>query len=354
MHRRSLWWISALALVAVATLAAVTVSAPNLARTLEAQKRLAVERPSDAGVFNDLGNLLQLAHRPDEAETAYRRAIELDPDRVSALFNLGLLQQEKGERREASKLYKRALKLEPRHAWAHYQLGSLYEAWGDESKAIDSYAASFALDPQLAFPEVNAQIVDNKLVTQAMLRAYRSDFKPTQAPTVYDDPRRIRPLLVRPIGPTGKDGAQAPAAAAQAPAANRAAPGAPRTGAAAGGTAKDQTAGTVLRPQDLRGAAAPTGQALPPGSGARNPYAGGVRTTVPQPSQPTLREWSRPDPEGQQPAEEYSEEGVQQGPPQIAPPPPGAYYRPGLPSTSRLNLEVIPGRVRARALRGTR
>lgn len=352
MHRRSLWWISALALVAVASLAAVTVSAPNLARTLEAQKRLAAERPSDAAVFNDLGNLLQLSHRPDEAEAAYRRAIELDPNRVSALFNLGLLQQEKGERREASKLYKRALKLEPRHAWAHYQLGSLYEAWGDESKAIDSYASSFALDPQLAFPEVNAQIVDNKLVTQSMLRAYRSDFRPTQAPTVYDDPRRIRPLLVRPIGKDGKEAATAPAAAAQAPAAN---PAAPRTGAVAGSATKDQAAGTVLRPQDLRGASASTGQALPPGSGARNPYAGGVRTTVPQPSQPTLREWSRPDPEGQQPSEEYSEEGIQQAPPQIAPtPPPGAYYRPGLPSTSRLNLELLPGKPRARALRGTR
>lgn len=350
MQRRSLWWISALALVAVASLAAVTISAPNLAKTLEAQRRLAVEKPNDPAVFNDLGNLLQLSRRPEEAETAYRRAIELDPNRVSALFNLGLLQQEKGERREAAKLYKRALKIEPRHAWAHYQLGSVYEASGDESKAIDSYAASFALDPQLAFPEVNAQIVDNKLVTQAMLRAYRSDYKPTQAPTMFDDPRRIRPLLVQPVG---KEAAQAPAAAqAQVPTPPPPVPGL-RNGTAAGtAAAKGQQApGTVLRPQDLQGGA--TGQAMPPVGGARNPYAtGGVRTTVPQPGQPSLREWNRPDPEGSgQPNEGYSEEGIQQGPPQVIPNP-GAYYRPGLPSTSRLNLEVIPAR--ARALRGTR
>jgi hypothetical protein len=224
--------------------------------------------------------------------------------------------------------------------------GSVYEAWGDESKAIDSYAASFALDPQLAFPEVNAQIVDNKLVTQSMLRAYRSDFKPTQAPTVFEDPRRIRPLLVQPVG---KEAPTPAAAQAQAPTPPPPVPGL-RNGTATGAAVAPGS--TVLRPQDLQGTGA-TGQAMPPLGGARNPYAtGGVRTTVPQPGQPSLREWNRPDPEGSgQPNEEYSEEGIQQGPPQVIPNP-GAYYRPGLPSTSRLDLEVIPAR--ARALRGTR
>ncbi len=346
MHRRSLWWLSALVLVALATLAAVAAAPPNLAKTLESQRRLSTERPNDAGVFNDLGNLYQLAHKPAEAEAAYRRAVELDPERVSALFNLGLLLQEKGERREAVQLYKRAVKAEPRHAWAHYQLGTLYEAAGNEGNAIESYAQAFALDPQLAFPQVNPQIVDNKLVTQAMLRAYRSDYAPTQAPKIYDEPGRIASLLVKnpqAAPPAAKGAAPAPAGAAPTPTAS---------GTAAPGSGTGQPAGTVLRPQDLSPTGA-TGQVQGQGS-VRNPYAGGVRTTVPQ---PTLREWNRPDPEGRgEVPSEDSEEGIQPGPPQVAPPPPpGAYYRPGLPSTSRLNLEVMPARGRAaRTLRGTR
>ncbi len=55
---------------------------PNLTKTIEAQRRLTVERPDDAAVFNDLGNLLLLVPQPAEAEAAYRTAIELDPDKV--------------------------------------------------------------------------------------------------------------------------------------------------------------------------------------------------------------------------------------------------------------------------------
>ena len=75
---------------------------------------------------------------------------------------------DRGELREAMKHYTHAVKVEPSHAWAHYEMGSIYERWGEEGRAIDSYAKAFAIDPQLAFPEVNPHIVENKLVTQAM------------------------------------------------------------------------------------------------------------------------------------------------------------------------------------------
>jgi len=193
-------------------------------------------------VYNDLGNLLMLVPQTADAEAAYRKAIELDPNKASALFNLGLLLQQRGELRDAEDLYQRALKADPNHAWASYQLGAIQEARGQKSKAIDSYARAFALDPQLAFPEVNPHIVDNKLVTQAMLRAYRNDFgNNPQVPKMYDDGARIASMLV-PHPEETKDQmaagqpAQTPAAAPgrQPLASQRPAPIGPA--AAAGGT----------------------------------------------------------------------------------------------------------------------
>ena len=325
MRSRRTPWILTFALAALAGIATLAAVPPNLARTLEAQRRLVAERPQDPSVYNDLGNLLLLVPQPAEAEEAYRKAVELDPDKVSARFNLGLLLQQRGELREAAKHFQQAVKLEPRHAWAHYQLGAIAERWGQEGKAVDEYAIAFSLDPQLAFPEVNAHIVENKLVTQAMLKAYKNDYGIPSVPQVYDEPGRIANLL---IPPPAQKPAEADQTAAQTP------PAAIQPGQA--------QQPTVLRPGDLNQGGA-TGQAVPQGQG-RYPQAGGVRATPPPRG---LREWNRPEPTVQEVPDEYmgDEEGVQ--PEEVVTPPPGGiYYRPGVQSTGRLNLRVMPERQR--------
>src|SRR4029079_4670691 len=88
-----------LALAAIAAIAAA-VPPPNLDRALAAQKALAQKQPS-AEVWNDLGNLLQLGGRVDEAREAYEHALSLDAKLVSAHYNLGLLLRQKGEGRKA-------------------------------------------------------------------------------------------------------------------------------------------------------------------------------------------------------------------------------------------------------------
>jgi tetratricopeptide (TPR) repeat protein len=322
VHRRTAWILVA-SLAVLAAIAAVAAVPPNLSKAIEAQQRLAAERPNDAAVYNDLGNLLLLVPRPQEAEAAYRKALELDPNKASAHYNLGLLLQQRGEEREAMKHYEQTVKLEPRHAWAHYQMGTLHERWGQESRAVDDYAQAFALDPQLAFPEVNPQIVDNKLVTEAMLRAYKSDYAPPQAPKVYEDPARIANLLVTMPETAGKEQvANAPQRQPGTPPANRQQQPA--------GPAQNQ--GQVLRERDLdRGN--PAGQAVPQG-------ASRGRVTGVQPPR-GLREWNRPEPTIQENPEGMTNEEVEPGP-VITPPPGGVYYRPGVPSTGRLSLQLVP------------
>lgn len=327
MVRRRTLSILALSLACVAALAVVAALAavpPNLGRALEAQRKQAADHPQDAGVANDLGNLLLLAGQPAEAEASYRKAVELDPHRVSALFNLGLLLQQRNERREALGLFRQVVDLQPEHAWAHYQIGALYEAWGQDSKAITEYARAFSLDPQLAFPEVNPHVVENHLVTQAMLRAYREGYAVPQAPAVYEDPRRIASLLVP---PPATEAAASEATAAKPPAA-------PLQPGAAG---KEAPGATVLREGDLDTRI--TGQAGPQGSVRSRPMPGGS-LQAPR----GTRQWERPEPTVQYP-QEYNGQPPVPAPGQVITPPPpgGVYYRPGIQSTGRLNREILPG-----------
>lgn len=326
MRKRTLW-ISGLALACIAAAVVVALAAvpPNLGKAIEEQRRLVSERPQDPAVYNDLGNLLVLASRPDEAEEAYRKAVELAPDRVSALFNLALLLQQRGELREALRLYRRVLEHQPKHAWAWYQIGSLYEHWDQEGRAVEAYADAFRIDPQLAFPEINPHVVENSLVTRAMLRAYQQGYDPPQAPAIYEEPGRIVGLLVpRPPAQTQQPAAEEMAGGQQPPA--------PQPGAV---TRPGQApSSTVLRQGDLDGRS--TGQATPqgrrPGSQPSGPLPRGLRT------------WERPEPNVEEPGYEVPSEE----PPGmvVTPPPGGVYYRPGIGSTGRLDLQVAPDRTR--------
>lgn len=313
-----------LAAIAIAAFAAVP---PNLSKAIEAQRRLVVERPQDAAVYNDLGSLLLLAERTDEAEAAYRKAIELDPDKVSALFNLAQLQQQRGEKREALRLYDHVVDLQPNHAWAHYQIGTLYEGWNQDSRAVEHYARAFALDPQLAFKEVNPHIVENGLVTEAMLRAYEESPGPSQAPRYFEERDRIVNLLVPLPQTEAQQEKQATERAEGRTEGNTARPGQTRPGAKEGQN--------VLRENDLSNRT--TGQAVPQGRGGRTP-------TRQQPTQRGLRQWERPEPSMQEVPEEMVEPGSLPPGQVVTPPPGGVYYRPGSPSSGRLNIRVMPER----------
>jgi hypothetical protein len=328
--RRRTSWILVSSLAVLAAIAAVAAVPPNLAKAIEAQQRLAAERPQDAAVFNDLGNLLLMVPQPEEAEAAYRKAVELDPNKASALYNLGLLLQQRREQREAMELYRRVVEVEPGHAWAHYQIGAIRENRGEKSQAIESYARAFALDPQLAFPKVNPHILDNKLVTESMLRAYRSDLAPPQSPKIYEDSARIAALLVQ---TPGKD-----QVATTPPPQPTAAPGTRQPQAPAAGQAPGAT---VLREGDLD-RANPAGQATPQGA-VRGAGVPGMRTAP----QRGLREWNRPEPTMEEaPPEGVTNEEVEQPAPVITPPPGGVYYQPGVQSTGRLSLRIAPERRR--------
>jgi hypothetical protein len=225
--RRYLLAACAVVVVALAAWTAWAVAPPGLPRALEAQRALADRHPEDAGAQVDLGNLLALSGEVDEAEAAYLRALAIDERFAAAHYNLGLLLQQRGESTRALRSFRRTIDLDSAHAWAHYQIGTIEAARGFDTLAVRSYARAFALDPRLRFPDVNPHVIDNPLVTRAMLAAYRLNLAPDSGPPDFDDPFRIAGLLAEgaletsteppPAAPAPVVGAPGPAARDQPP-----------------------------------------------------------------------------------------------------------------------------------------
>lgn len=340
---KTLLALASIAALAVAAAAVQTPTAPyNLERAIAAQRALADERPDDAAIHNDLGNLLVLARDYEGAAAAYARALEIAPDNVVARFNRALLLEKQGERRAAFKELKGVVERDPRHAWAHYEIGKIYQAWRLDSLAERAYANAFRIEPRLADARTNPHVLDNPLVTRALLRAHAGASEELQPPRTYEEPARIAALMIdRPAGqPAEEQLAAEPAepgggfvrstrGAAETPAAAAAAPGEEET--AEGEPAKTLTARDLEpgRSTNQIGGGAPgvavMGGAATSRGGSEPPITSGSRRTRPGSNRTAP---TRP--------------GFAGAPPQGSPSNPTPPFEPGPDSTGRLTLELVP------------
>jgi tetratricopeptide (TPR) repeat protein len=74
---------------------------------------LGIRNPQET--YSNLGVLYAELRDPENATTMYRRALEIAPDYLPALFNLAGLLEELGEREEAIEYFEKILAIEPRH-----------------------------------------------------------------------------------------------------------------------------------------------------------------------------------------------------------------------------------------------
>jgi tetratricopeptide (TPR) repeat protein len=86
----------------------------------------------------------------DEAATAYRRALEIDPYLVPALINLANIHYSRDEIAEAQALYERAIALEPDIFEAHFNLGNIFHDLGRYREAQGCYRDALKLNPTYA------------------------------------------------------------------------------------------------------------------------------------------------------------------------------------------------------------
>lgn len=86
----------------------------------------------------------------DQAMTAYRRSLELDPYLVAALINLANIHYSRDELVEAQALYERAIGLESDFFEAHFNLGNIYHDLNRFSEAQACYENALRLNPYYA------------------------------------------------------------------------------------------------------------------------------------------------------------------------------------------------------------
>jgi tetratricopeptide (TPR) repeat protein len=164
------------------------------------------------------GRAHQQAHRLNEAEAAYRQALELSPDHAETLhllglvnyrqqrlpealhylhaaverqasapiywFNLGVVSQHAGCSQDAVAAYKKAIALNPRYPEAYGNLGNVLRDMGYLSEAVDAYQQALALNPAQANTHNNLGVARKELgQTRDAILCYRKALalKPTHA-----------------------------------------------------------------------------------------------------------------------------------------------------------------------------
>jgi tetratricopeptide (TPR) repeat protein len=133
------------------------------------------EHPFEAGLRNDLGNLLARRGFAKEAADQYRKAAKLDSEFFLADYNEGILWEKEGKTSAAIKAYERSIKRKPGFPLSRFHLGFLLEKEGRTGGAIGQYAKALRIDPSLRWPARNPLVVQTRLLYLASLENYDRD-----------------------------------------------------------------------------------------------------------------------------------------------------------------------------------
>ena len=102
-----------------------------------------------------LGEIAMFSGDAQGAESAFRRALDLDPNLLAAYQRLASLYVATGRTEEVLTTYEQALERNDRSARLHLDLALLYEMNGRLDEAMDRYDSAIALDPDLAVAKNN-------------------------------------------------------------------------------------------------------------------------------------------------------------------------------------------------------
>ena len=106
--------------------------------------------PSYPDGHNNLGTLLTQQGRLDEAISSYKQAISINPEHADLFNNLGIALHQQSKLEEAIDAYEKAIQIKPDFAEAFNNLGKALSAHNDLDKAIDSFYMAIAYNPDFA------------------------------------------------------------------------------------------------------------------------------------------------------------------------------------------------------------
>ncbi len=116
----------------------------------------AVEAEPESAKLRQLaGWVATYSNRVGDADAAFRKALELDPNDLGGYESLARFLAMTGQSEEVLKTYEAALEANPSFGPLHLVVGTLYEMKKDTAKAIERYEEAIRLAPELAVAKNN-------------------------------------------------------------------------------------------------------------------------------------------------------------------------------------------------------
>jgi tetratricopeptide (TPR) repeat protein len=128
-----------------------------------AYRRVVAIDPTYAAAWNNLGLLLHRMGKYDEARDAYAAALQQDARCHEAVYNLGSLAEDRNDVDEAVRCYRRALDLSPDYADAHFNLAGTLARSGHAHEAVGHWQRYLELDagsPWARIARAHLDVVD--------------------------------------------------------------------------------------------------------------------------------------------------------------------------------------------------
>jgi tetratricopeptide (TPR) repeat protein len=97
------------------------------------------------GTYNNLGNLWRAKGNLQQAQSAYKKALQIAPDFTTGYYNLGITLKAMGQFVEAIAAYEKAIQLNPDYAQAYQNLGVTLLKIGKVSEGLAAFQQAIAL-----------------------------------------------------------------------------------------------------------------------------------------------------------------------------------------------------------------
>ena len=151
-----------------------------------------------SGAYLRRGNRALTSGQLDGAASAFRRAIQINPDLVDAHRNLALTHVQKNELDAALEVLREAVQRHPSDLWLRFDLGTTYMAKGFQEQAIEAFQVAVEMDPSFTQAHFN-------LANALIAREQWEDAKPHLDQVLEQDPEdgRARYLHAMALHKTG-------------------------------------------------------------------------------------------------------------------------------------------------------
>jgi len=104
--------------------------------------------------YHTLSVALYKQEKYAEAESFARQVVQMKPDFVKALLNLGLILQAQARLEDALQIYARANQLDPGNAVIAFKIGVIYKNLGNFAKAVELFDIAMKMDPTYEGPVI--------------------------------------------------------------------------------------------------------------------------------------------------------------------------------------------------------